>query len=431
MKQRTQEDPQSRRSEEIQAIIDRMPTGWVGWTAALISIVMATVVALGFVISYPDTVDGRISVTAKIAPVRLVTNQSGRISLLSDNASPILAGDILACIENGASLKDVLTLDSLLSSGVLFCPPDTLLLGDLNSVYLSFSESSLKYRMTLESDLYSAMKAELENTVASERQLLDNLEDVLSLKDSIAKYEVDRLSKDSLLVLVGGMSRKDYESEINSHRATCESLKRCSSDILSCKADINKNLCEIRRIEIERFESLKESESQYLSTRNALISSLQQWKEKNVIISPSDGTLEYLSFIRDNDFVNSGAELFCVIPEKNEILGEVMIPSEGAGKVMLGQKANVKLSSFPYDEYGFLIGEVESISRMKNVIASSAGEGNIEAFRVVISFPDGLTSNYGRTLPLDFESSGMVEIITSQKKLIHRLFDNLKSKGFK
>ena len=60
MKQRTQEDPQSRRSEEIQAIIDRMPTGWVGWTAALISIVMATVVALGFVISYPDTVDGRI-----------------------------------------------------------------------------------------------------------------------------------------------------------------------------------------------------------------------------------------------------------------------------------------------------------------------------------------------------------------------------------
>lgn len=103
-----------------------------------------------------------------------------------------------------------------------------------------------------------------------------------------------------------------------------------------------------------------------------------------------------------------------------------MISSFGAGKVEIGQIANVKINNYPYDEYGLLKGEVKSVSRITNKLKTQNGE--IDAYLVVISFSNGTITNFGKILPLDFESKGTAEIITKRKRLIERLFDNLKSK---
>ena len=98
----------------------------------------------------------------------------------------------------------------------------------------------------------------------------------------------------------------------------------------------------------------------------------------------------------------------------------------GAGKVKEGLTANVKISKFPYDEYGLLKGRVESLSRITKKIETP--QGAVDAYQVIVSFPEGLISNFGIPLSLDFESKGTVEIITKPKRLIERLFDNLKAK---
>ena len=154
---------------------------------------------------------------------------------------------------------------------------------------------------------------------------------------------------------------------------------------------------------------------------------IRLWKEKYLLVAPFEGELEYLGFWRENSFVSSGLELFSIIPAENDIVGEVMILSAGAGKVEVGQTANVKINKFPYDEYGLLKGRVESLSRISNKIETREGTG--EAYQVIISFPNGFVSNFGIPLFLDFESKGTVEIITKPKRLIERLFDNLKAKS--
>lgn len=106
-----------------------------------------------------------------------------------------------------------------------------------------------------------------------------------------------------------------------------------------------------------------------------------------------------------------------------------MIPSFGAGKVEVGQTVNVKMDNYPYDEYGLLKGVVKSVSRITNKIKTQ--NGDMDTYLVIISFPDGTLTNFGKILPLDFETKGTVEIITKRKRLIERLFDNLKSKGEK
>lgn len=97
----------------------------------------------------------------------------------------------------------------------------------------------------------------------------------------------------------------------------------------------------------------------------------------------------------------------------------------------MGQTANVKVDNYPYMEYGLIKGQVSSISRLANKIKQSSNGAMDEenVYRVLIYFPEGLKTNFGRTLDLDFESQGTAEIITKPKRLIERLFDNLKAKS--
>ena len=78
-------------------------------------------------------------------------------------------------------------------------------------------------------------------------------------------------------------------------------------------------------------------------------------------------------------------------------------------------------------EYGLIKGKVSSISRLSNKIQMpSASQAESNVYRIIITFPDGLQTNFGKMLDLDFESQGTSEI-TKPKRLIERLFDNLKA----
>ena len=137
------QDETIEKSEEVQAIIDRMPTYWVKWVALCVGVLMGIIVLLGFLIQYPDTVDGQISVTATAAPVRLVANSNGRITLLQTNQSQLGKGTVIGYIENGANYQHVLVLDSLLKSlgkdkQEMSLFPDSLLLGEVSSAYNAF-----------------------------------------------------------------------------------------------------------------------------------------------------------------------------------------------------------------------------------------------------------------------------------------------------
>ena len=106
----------SARSEEVQDIIDRMPTRWTLWTAIIVSIFVSIMLYLSFVIEYPDTVDGEISLTGQTAPVRLVAGTTGRMHLLLERGATVHPGSIIAYIENGVDYNSYLYLESLLAT---------------------------------------------------------------------------------------------------------------------------------------------------------------------------------------------------------------------------------------------------------------------------------------------------------------------------
>lgn len=434
VEEQNKKDDISQKSEEVQAIIDRMPTYWVKWVALCVGVLMGVIVLLGFLIQYPDTVDGQISVTATTAPVRLVASSNGRINLLQTNNTQLQKGAVISYLESGADYKHILWVDSVLShlnrnpSAKIFLP-DTLILGEVSSAYNGFLLAYLQYERVVSSDIYATMRLNLRQQIQSDEAVIANLNDEMQLKKQILHTSTDQLSKDSLLLAAKGISEQEYQRQRNAHLSLQEARLNLQSSQQMKRSEVARNQLEIQRILLEETETKEKAYSDFISRKNELSNAVNLWKERYLQYAPVAGELEFLGFWRDNHFVQAGQELFSIIPDKNNILGEVIIPSFGAGKVEVGQTANVKINNYPYDEYGLLKGVVKSVSRITNKLKTQNGE--VDAYLVLIAFPDGTVTNFGKTLPLDFESKGTAEIITKHKRLIERLFDNLKAKGEK
>lgn len=420
------------RNEEVQAIIDRMPTQWARYVAIITGLLICGILLLGFLIKYPDTVDGQISITSHQAPIRLVANYTGKIHLLKDNGAFLRKGEVIAYIESGAEYNDILHLDSLLKTHTFSIAPqfflhlpDTLILGEVSSQYNAFVVAYAQYERTFSSDLYTTMRTNLENTIRLDEEIIINMQKEVAIRQRIIDSVNIQLYKDSSLRVNQIISDQEYKQQYNEFLNLQEVLLNQRSNILSKKSNISQNKIEIQKIELEENEIKEKVLTELISSKNELENAINVWKERYLQYSPIEGDLEYLGFWRNNSFITSGDQLFTVIPDKDDFFGEILIPAQGAGKVKIGQPANIKLLNFPYDEYGLLKGRVHSISRITNTIKTQ--DGTTTAYLVTVSFPNGTKTNFGINLPLDFETKGTVEIITKQKRLIERLFDNLKT----
>lgn len=172
-----------KRSEEVADIIERMPTGWTNLVVVVITAIVLVLVTLGFVIKYPDTVTGQISVTGEKAPVRLVASIPGRLKLLVENNAEVTKGECLGYIETGARYEDVLLLDSIccvtLGMNTHMNLPDDLELGALSAYYNDFVLSYVQFDQLRQTKVYDNMRRTLMNQQLSDRQVAEDRKSVV------------------------------------------------------------------------------------------------------------------------------------------------------------------------------------------------------------------------------------------------------------
>jgi len=81
--------------------------------------------------------------------------------------------------------------------------------------------------------------------------------------------------------------------------------------------------------------------------------------------------------------------------------------------VRTGQKVNIKLTGYPYLEYGMVRGIVKS----KSLVPSG------DAYTIEITLPDGLRSLYGRELEFTQNMQGIAEIMTDSLRLLEKIIN--------
>jgi hypothetical protein len=142
-----------------------------------------------------------------------------------------------------------------------------------------------------------------------------------------------------------------------------------------------------------------------------LWASLVDWEDRYLLTAPINGIIDLEDYSREK-VIEAGDIAFSVSPkDQGREYARAVLPVENSGKVKLGQRAILRLQSYPEEEFGTLEGYVRRIS------VSSKGDQYI----VEIALPRGLVTTYGRRLSPERILVGTADIVTEELRLIERL----------
>ncbi|MBX3255000.1 MAG: HlyD family efflux transporter periplasmic adaptor subunit [Chitinophagaceae bacterium] len=422
------------RTEEVKDIIERMPTKFGFWIGIVVMVIFLLLLLFGWIVRYPDIVTGQVTINSSVAPVKLVSAVAGKLKLRKDSSQASVNSDeIIAYIESATSYDTLQMVKEALekynpndinNTEILTMLPSGVALGEVTSKYYNFL-SSLHQLANFNTDsLYDQQISSLKNLRKHQISEVKNSRERIRINKDVLEYSAKFLKRDSILYGY----KVTAESELDKTKMDYLNSKAGYANARSIQIDAEKQAqqtqSQIAHVNVQKDEKKKELEITLLASYNDLIDNIRLWEQKYLFKAPFKGQAQFLRFWTNNQFVQSGEPVFTIIPDAEIPYGQVSLPAIGAGKVKMGQEVIVKLNDFPYVEYGSITGTISSISLATNTEKTT--QGDVEIYLVTVTFPKGLITNYGKTIAFRHESKGTAEIITKDRRLIERLFDNLK-----
>jgi len=416
------------RSDEVQEILSHVPHWLIRWGITTIFFVIFALLVASWFVKYPDVVSARVMLTTEVPPVHLVAGASGRIDLVSEDKQNVSSGEILAIIENSADTQDVLQLISQIEElkSVIYKKPvnpasiqinSSLNLGGLQQPYLAFISQVEELERFKSISIYENQKASLLDRISYYQRLSKRIKRQLELITEEVAISKQIYEDDSVLYKQGaGIKTEKNRSKANYllNERNKESLE---STLVQNNIQIAQLKAQVSELDLQEKETNDKLFASLIESFETLESQVQAWKQSYLIQSPIDGKLSFSKFWSDNQYVSQQEVVMTVIPQSDGLVGQVTMPIQGSGKVEVGQKVNIKLDNYPYNEYGMVLGQVESISLVPRD----------NSYQLRISLPNDLKSTYNKDLAFKQEMQGSAEIITENKRLIERVFNQLRN----
>ena len=419
------------RSEEVREILGS-PPGWI--IRSSISIILLVILALlagSYFYRYPDLITGRVTIVSESPPIPVVARSSGKLEkLLVADGQTVGQGEVIGIIENPADFENIRTLKLLLDSfGIFFDKPvkftdlklsDEFVLGQNQSLYSAFVGQLTEYQNLIRFDYLGQQVGSLSKQVVDYEKYLAQLKEQSSVLENDLTLSEKQLNRDSVLYAKGVMSEMQYEQSQGAFFKQEYNFKNSVSNLSNTQIRINQLGQQILEIKTQRNEQEKRLLSVLKERYDNLIAQLAIWEQSFVLKAPINGDVTFTDLWSENQYVQSGNTVFTVVPgTQQKIIGKLVMPVAGSGKVEVGQEVNVKLDNFPYMEYGLLESTITSIS-MVPVLTPEGGYYTAE-----LELKDRLVTNYKKELGFIQEMQGTAEIITKDRRLIERLVEPL------
>lgn len=416
------------RSEEVQEILSHVPHWLIRWGITVILMVIIILILASWFVKYPDTVAARVVFTTEVPPVHLMARSNGRIALLVKDKEEVQKDDFLAVIENPASTEDALKLNKMLEDirDVIYSRPidlekitinESLDLGTLQNAFSSFASVINDARRFSSISFYRSQRQALTARLRYYKELNQGLEDQMKLLTEEIAISRGIYLDDSVLYEQGAGTKPEMNRSKANYLQNRRTRQNLESSVIQNTIQIAQLQAQIDELLLKEEQESGQLQAGIITAYENLESELQGWRQTYLLISPIEGKVAFSKFWSDNQFVQAGEEVMTVVPDSKNIIGTVALPVQGSGKVEVGQKVNIQIENYPSNEYGMVIGQVESISLVPR--------DNLYSIR--ISLIDGFVSTYKKELVFRQEMQGVAEIITEDKRLIERVFNQLRN----
>jgi len=408
-------------SEPVREIMGRPPSIILRWGATIMILVFILFVIFAWLIRYPDTIPAAVEITTENPPVTLVTKITGNInSLYVKEKEKVKAGQLIALMETTASLNDILLLRQTIDS---ITRPDLLLyntlplfssLGELQAYYGTFLKNLSGLNSYVANDFYGNKINSLNEEIASIQEYLRRLVTKERLYSENQRIEGRKYNRDSLLFVQSVLTQSDIER-------SRQALLRVNMELQQVRLDHSSKSIELAEkrqlLQDYRITRVDENDKLVFALRESFLNlkaQLNLWQNTYMLISPIDGIASFTKFWSANQSVVKDEPVVSIVPvETGSFLGRINLKMQRSGKVKTGQMVNIKLSGYPYLEYGMVRGKVKSISLVP------AGDSYV----IEIELPEGLSTLYGNKLEFTQNMQGTAEIITENIRLLQKIIN--------
>ncbi|MBP1666517.1 MAG: hypothetical protein H6Q23_1377 [Bacteroidetes bacterium] len=377
-------------SDPVNEIMGHPPGRIVRWGNTAIMLVFVIFILFLWLIKYPDTIPAPVEITTVNPPVILVSKLTGRIkNLYVMDKDQIGPGQLIAVMETAASIDDLTNIKNIvdtISDPARIMPtslPEFSELGEIQNYWGSFLKSLSDFNNYNINDYYGNKIKSLTDEIDGILTYIGRVEVKEKLFSENRMLEAKKYSRDSVLYVNGVYS----ESEMEKSR---QSLIRLNIELQQVRLDHTAKSIELAEkrqlLQDYRIKKLEEKEKYYSVLNESFLNLKAQikiWENTYLLISPVSGIVTFTKFWSENQIVDKDEPVLSIVPmDAGDFIGRINLRMNRSGKVKPGQAVNIKLSGYPYLEYGMVRGIVKS----KSLVPS---EGS---YIIELSLPSGLTT---------------------------------------
>ncbi len=411
--------PHTEYSEPVREIMNNPPPRIVRWGNLILVSVFSLFIILAWLIRYPDVILAPVEITTENPPVTLVSKIPGHIKeLYVEDGEEVSKGQLIAAMETVASVREVRELKKAVS---LCRRPENLLteelpeliqLGEIQEFWSAYLKSLSDFNTYVVNDYYGNKI----NSVNEEIHEILEYTNRLKVKEKFASenraLESGKYRRDSLLFISGVFSETDLEKSRQSYLKSCIEFQQVRIDLSQKSIELSEKKQLLQDYEIKR----SEEQERYYSNLNReflnLRARLEIWENTYLLIAPVDGQVAFTKYWSRHQSVLQNEPVMSIIPDfEGVLIGRLKLNMSRSGKVRTGQTANIKLSGYPYLEFGMVRGIVKS----KSLVPEN------DRYIIELSLPSGLVTLYGKKLEFTQNMQGTAEILTDDIRLLEKL----------
>jgi hemolysin D len=280
-----------------------------------------------------------------------------------------------------------------------------------------------------------------QSSIAQAQARSANLAQMVRQNKADIKRHQERLSRLGPLVSSGAISRENvFAAEQAFHDREAQLMQR-SGDLDNARQTItqNKELLQKQRAEgntavlqtQQKTQELRMQVTQLRAEISGIRSQLQMAEQRlsrRFIYAPINGTVSSVQVKNVGEVIQPGQTIAELALQKVPLVLEAQLPNREAGFAKVGMPVHIKLDAYPYQEFGMLSGQVQSISPDAQTDPKLG-----EVYKLKIKLERSYILSKGRPIPLKIGQTANAEIVIRQRRIISFLFDpieQLRKGGF-
>ena len=411
------------RSDEVQEILGHIPSWIVRWGITTFFIILVVLLVGSHFFAYPDVVQGIIEVISENPPVEIRSRVSAQIDSLPVTDKQFVQKDeIIAVLQNPAQYVHVQTIRNyvhqlqnsteLTGSTPVHLPEGIGQLGTLQTQWSLLVAQLKEYNRFVENRYYDKKIETLNIKIKQQQSYIKNSHQQLAYAREVLQLTKSQYAKDSSLFSQAVIAVSDFE--------------RSEQTLIQQKQSVGNQIASITQAELQLTNYIDQLTDYHNSNNkeldNLLISikrlmeefsgNYATWEETYLIKAPKTGVVSFTGIWSAKQPVQTGDVVCTIIPENTgQIVGRIKLQMLGAGKVESGQRVNIKLTDYPYMEFGMLQGTVRDVALIP--------QDDYYWAYVDLQFP--LKTTYHKQLDFRQRMTGTAEIVTKDLSVLDRI----------